>query len=81
MRSGKDEPIWLEIYIYMETTQRISWYNYPFLKLAKIPCFSYYLLCFFFNKVREQEGGAGSAQEVAQIMYTHISTCKNDKIK
>jgi hypothetical protein len=41
----------------------------------------------------EQEDGTGSAQrwnwgvgrgdgeEVAQIMYTHVSTCKNDKIK
>jgi hypothetical protein len=44
-------------------------------------------LMFVFNKIREQEGGTGSAQrwgvrgEVAQIIYTHVSMCKNDKIK
>jgi hypothetical protein len=73
----------------VETTQRISPYSYPCLKLAKMPCFSYYLLCFFFNKIGEQEDRTGSAQrrgeggegEVAQIMYTQVSTCKNDKIK
>jgi hypothetical protein len=31
-------------------------------KLAKTPCFSYYLLCFFFYKTGEQEGRTGSAQ-------------------
>jgi hypothetical protein len=42
---------------------------------------------FFFYKIGEQEGGIGSAQrwggggEVAQIMYTHVSKCKNNKIK
>jgi hypothetical protein len=47
-------------------------------------CLSYYLLCFLFNKIREQKDGTGFAQkggEVAQTMYTHISKCKNDKIK
>jgi hypothetical protein len=48
--------------------------------------FSYYRLCFSFNKTREQEGGTGSAWkwgggEVAQIMYTHVSKCKNNKTK
>jgi hypothetical protein len=49
-----------------------------------MPCFSYYLLCFFFNKVREGlnrfclEVGR---EEVTQIMYTHVSKRKNDKIK
>jgi hypothetical protein len=54
-------------------------------------CFSYYLLCFLFNKIREQEGRTGSAWkqvgvkerrrrgEVAQTMYTHVSKCKNGK--
>jgi hypothetical protein len=74
----------------METTQGISLYNYLNLKLAKMLCFSYYLLCFFFNKIGEQEGRTGSAQrwgsgggtgEVAQIMYILVSKCKNDKIK
>jgi hypothetical protein len=43
---------------------------------------------FFFYKTGEQEGGTVSAQrqevgggvEVAQIMYTHVSKCKNEKI-
>jgi hypothetical protein len=70
----------------MEATLGISLYCYFYLKLAKTLCFSYYLLCFLFNKI-EQEGGTGSAQkrggvgEVAQIMYTHVSKYKNDKIK
>jgi hypothetical protein len=45
----------------METAQGISLYSYLYLKLAKLPCFSYYLLCIFFYKIREQEGGTGSA--------------------
>jgi hypothetical protein len=66
----------------METTQGISLYSSPYLKLAKMPHFSYYLLCFFFNKIREQEGGTGQGRgKAAQIMYTHVSKCKNDKIK
>jgi hypothetical protein len=48
-------------------------------------CLSYYLLCFPFNKIREEEGETDSAWkgwgEVAQTMYTHVSKCKNDKIK
>jgi hypothetical protein len=85
-RSGRDEPIWVVIYKCMKTTQKVSLQSYPYLKLPKPPCFSYYLLCFYFNKIREQEGGTGSAQKVgggrvAQTMYTRISTCENDKIK
>jgi hypothetical protein len=34
---------------------------YLYLKLEKTPCFSYYLLCFFFYKIEEQEGRTGSA--------------------
>jgi hypothetical protein len=47
----------------METTQGNSLYSYLYLKLAKIPCFSFSLLClcFFFYKIREQEGRTGSA--------------------
>jgi hypothetical protein len=50
-------------------------------------CLSYYLLCFLFNKIGEEKGRTGSAQkgglekEVAQIMYTCVSKCKNDKTK
>jgi hypothetical protein len=55
-------------------------------------CFSYYLLCFFFYKTGEQEGRTGSAWrwgeggierrgKMAQIMYKHVSKCKNNEIK
>jgi hypothetical protein len=51
-------------------------------------CLSYYLLCFLFNKIGEQEGRTGSVWkwgrgwgEVAQTMYTHVSKCKNNKKK
>jgi hypothetical protein len=60
----------------MEARQRISLYSYPYLKLAKTPCFSYYLL-HFSNKIGEQEGG----NEMAQIMCRHVSKYKSDKIK
>jgi hypothetical protein len=46
--TGGDEPLLVVIHICMETTQGISLYLY--LKLAKTPCFCYYLLCFFFYK-------------------------------
>jgi hypothetical protein len=54
-RSGRDEPMWVVIHMCMETTQGISLYSYPYLKLAKTPCFIYYLKCFFFYKISEQE--------------------------
>jgi hypothetical protein len=47
----------------MDTTQVISLYSYLYLKLAKLPCLSYYLFCFFFYKIREQEDGTGCAWE------------------
>jgi hypothetical protein len=60
-RTGRDEPMWVVIHKCMEATQGISLHSYPYLKLAKMPCFSYYLLCFFLYKIREQEGRTGSA--------------------
>jgi hypothetical protein len=59
-RTGRDEPIWAIIHTCMETAQGISLYSYLYLKLAKTPCFSYFL-CFFFYKIRRQEGRTGSA--------------------
>jgi hypothetical protein len=44
----------------METTQGTSLCSSLYLKLAKMSCFSFYLLCFFLYKIREQEGGTGS---------------------
>jgi hypothetical protein len=45
----------------MEATLGISLYSYFYLKLAKMLGLSYYLLCFLFNKIGEQEDGTGSA--------------------
>jgi hypothetical protein len=76
--------MWVAIQKCMEATLEISPYSSLYLKLAKMLCLSYYLLCFFFNKIGEQEDGTGSTKKggrVAQTMYTHVSKCENDKIK
>jgi hypothetical protein len=44
----------------MEAMLGISLYSYFYLKLAKVLCLSYYLLCFLFNKIGE-EGKTGFA--------------------
>jgi hypothetical protein len=38
----------------MEAMLGICLYSYPYLKLAKMPCFSYYCFCLFFNKIEEE---------------------------
>jgi hypothetical protein len=58
----------------------ISLRNYLYLKLAKMLCLSYYLLCFLFNKNGE-EGRTGSDWKQggeregagAQTMYAHVN--------
>jgi hypothetical protein len=61
-RSEEDWKRWTNWdYIYIETTQGNSLCSYLYLKLAKMKCFSFYLLCFFFKKIGEQEGRTGSA--------------------
>jgi hypothetical protein len=66
----------------MEAMLGISLYSYLYLNLAKMICFSYYLLYFLFNKIREQVPRSRMAGEVAQTtMYTHVRKCKNDKVK
>jgi hypothetical protein len=80
-RSGRDEPMWVATHKCMEAMLGISLYRYLYLKLTKTLCLSYYLLCFLFNKIREQECRTGFAWkwvEVAQTMYIHVSKCKND---
>jgi hypothetical protein len=62
-RSSRDEPMWIAIYMHIETMLVISLYSYLYLKLAKMLCLSYYLLCFLFNKIRELEEGTGSSQK------------------
>jgi hypothetical protein len=58
---GRNEPVGVIMYIHMETAQGISLCSYLYLKLAKMSCFSNYVLCFFFYKIGEQEGRTGSA--------------------
>jgi hypothetical protein len=79
-RSGRDEPMWVVILMCMVTILGISLYSYLYLKVAKMVHLSYYLLCFLFNKVGDQEGRMEGA-EMAKTMYTHVSKCKNEKIK
>jgi hypothetical protein len=82
-RPGRDEPMCVVIQMCMEAMLGISLYSFLYLKLAKMLCLSYYLLCFLFIKIRE-EGGTDSTQkwgERGQTMYTHVSKCKNDKKK
>jgi hypothetical protein len=59
-RSGRDEPMWVAIHKCTEAMLGIALYSYLYSKLAKTLCLSYSLLCFLFNKIRE-EGKTGSA--------------------
>jgi hypothetical protein len=60
-RTGRDETIGVVIHICMETTQGNSLCRYLYLKLAKTSWLSFYTLCIFFYKIREQKGGTDSA--------------------
>jgi hypothetical protein len=48
--------MWVAIHKCMEATLGISLYRYLYPRLAKTLCLSYYLLCFLFNKIGEEEG-------------------------
>jgi hypothetical protein len=54
----------------METTQGISLLSCIYFKLAGMSCFPFYLLCFFFYKIGEQEGRSGSAEGVGRVFGT-----------
>jgi hypothetical protein len=47
----------------MEAMLGICLYSYLHLKVAKTLCLYYYLLCFLFNKIGEQDGVTGSASK------------------
>jgi hypothetical protein len=52
----------------MEAKLGISLYSYPYLKLAKMLCLSYYCLCLLINKIVEEslpgsEGSGGKRKE------------------
>jgi hypothetical protein len=75
--------MWVAIHKCMEAILGILLFSYLYPKLEKMICLSYCLLCFLSNKIREQ-GAAGcpwQGERVAQTMYTHVSKCKNYKIK
>jgi hypothetical protein len=83
-RTGRDEPMWVAIHKCMEAMLGISLYSYLYLKLAKT---LFFLLSLMFSLQQNQRTrgqnrfwwwGKG---EVAQIMYTHVSQCRNNKIK
>jgi hypothetical protein len=57
-RTGRDESILVVIHMCLEAMLGIS--SYPYLKLAKMLCLSYYCLCLLFNKIGG-EGRIGSA--------------------
>jgi hypothetical protein len=46
-RTGRGKSLGVVIHKCMVTIQGNSLCSYLYLKLAKIPCFSFYLLCFF----------------------------------
>jgi hypothetical protein len=60
-RSGRDEPMWVAMHMYVKITLGISMYSYVDLNLAKMLCLSDYLLCFLFNKIEELGGRTDSA--------------------
>jgi hypothetical protein len=84
-RSGRDEPMWVVIHMYMEAMLGNSLYSNLYLKLAKMLCLSYYLLCFLFKKLEkraEQDlpgsggqaawgGGEGAGERNAPNVYTY----------
>jgi hypothetical protein len=59
-RYDGDESIWVVTHTCREAMLGISLYSYPYVKLAKTLCLSYYCLCLPFNKIGE-EGRTGSA--------------------
>jgi hypothetical protein len=54
-RSGRDESVRVVIHLCMEAMLGISLYSYPYLKLAKTLCLSYYCLCLLLKKIGEEE--------------------------
>jgi hypothetical protein len=69
----------------------ISVYIYLYLKLINLYVYLIISYVFLFNKLREQQGRAGSVwkqvagvgggEAVAQTIYACVSKCNNDKIQ
>jgi hypothetical protein len=51
-RSGRDEPIWVAIYKYMEAMLGIFLYSYLYLKLAKTLCLS--IISYVFSSIKSE---------------------------
>jgi hypothetical protein len=75
-RLGRNEPMWVVIYKYMEATLGISLYSYLYPKLAKMICLSYYLLCFLFNKIREEDKIGSAWKQGVGGSTNNVYTCK-----
>jgi hypothetical protein len=84
-RSGRDEPMWVVIHIYMESMLGISLYTCLYTKIAKTLCLSYYVYVSSStkseNKREEKVLPRSGGKEVPQTMCIHVSECKNAKIK
>jgi hypothetical protein len=69
----------------MEALLGISLYSYFCLKLAKPLCLSYVFSSTKLENKRAEQvlpgRGFGGRGELAQTTYTHVSKCKNDRIK
>jgi hypothetical protein len=61
-RSGRDEPVGVVMHKCVETTKGIYLYKYLYLKLAKTPCFSYYLYAFSFKKLAKKRAELGGCK-------------------
>jgi hypothetical protein len=69
--------MWVVIHKCTEATLGISLYSCLYGKLEKTLCLSNYILCFLFNKIREEEGGTGSAgKERGVRREPNVCTCK-----
>jgi hypothetical protein len=72
-RSGREESVWVVIHMYMEAMLGISLNSYLYLKLVKMLCLSYYLLCLLFNKIGGWRGrGRGKGKRGWPKQCVHI---------
>jgi hypothetical protein len=55
-RSGRNEQIQVVIHMCMEAMLGIFLYNYPYLKLAKTLCLSYYFYVYSSTKLEKRAG-------------------------
>jgi hypothetical protein len=81
-RSGRDEPIRVVTHMRIEAMPGISLYSYPYLKLAKTLCLSYYCYVFSPTKLEKRaekvlpgsEGGLGGREEVGSDDPNNVCT-------